>query len=92
MEDAAGEVASALIDQGALGLVVLVLLALLVGTIYFAARIIIRLLDMLQTERSATNDVQEKRVTEHKVIIEAASRLEKRDDLLLTIIRDKGVQ
>lgn len=92
MEDVAREAASALIDQGALGLVVLILLVLLGGTIYFAARIIIRLLDMLQSERDARNEVNEKRVTEHKVIIEAASRMEKRDDLLLTIIRDKGVQ
>lgn len=90
VEDAASDVAAFLISQGPLGVLVLILgLLLVIGARAFYI-VVTRLLARLESEISAHNDTREKRRVESWSVIEAVNRLEKRDDLLLTLIRSKG--
>ena len=87
MEDAARDVAGKLLEQGMLGVVVLLLIAALA----FAGRVIVLLFRLLNEAIVAKNEVNEKRVAENRAAVEAINSLEKREDLLLRLIRDKGI-
>lgn len=87
MEDAARDVAGKLLEQGILGVVVLLLIAALA----FSGRVIVLLFRLLNEAIVAKNEVNEKRVAENRAAVEAINSLEKREDLLLRLIRDKGI-